>query len=202
MTELSKRDSAVFTVDGLEPRMALLREFVLPKLVAAGKVLAPRLSGLVGHELFPHVTRHENPTTPPIESGVAFSRDPTEPRKHVQLALTISAQSLHVRVCLADEAEAARLRAAERLREKAKELAKRYSRDAWLRTFRAWDHGELPALVNPKARFFEEEAKRMSQKSGLLDLGYGFPIGDGAPEDDELVACFEKLVPIYQLAID
>jgi hypothetical protein len=120
----------------------------------------------------------------------------------VHFALAVSKAGVHARVVLKQEAEAERARASRRLAERAKDLARRYARDAWLRDYRGWDHEEMPPLASAGAAFFGEQARVLGLKTGTLDLGYGFPIGEGVPEDDEIVAAYERLKPIYELALE
>ncbi|MCI3921482.1 DUF1054 domain-containing protein [Paenibacillus sp. TRM 82003] len=67
-------DFDVFTVPGLEPRMAALIERVRPKLTTLGETLAPDLSALAGVEMFPHVAKHARRTVhAPNDTWVAWA---------------------------------------------------------------------------------------------------------------------------------
>lgn len=76
MTTLTwqQKDFDVFTIDGLEPRMAALIENVRPKFEQLGEVYAAYFSVQLGEEFFPHVAKHARRTTnPPNDSWVAFA---------------------------------------------------------------------------------------------------------------------------------
>ncbi len=73
----SAKDFDLFAVEGLEPRMAELKEHLRPKLTVIGEQMAPVLSVALGREMYPHVAKHaRRKTNPPNDSWVAFSEDP------------------------------------------------------------------------------------------------------------------------------
>jgi len=70
-------DFDVFLIDGLEARMAALKETVRPKLEYLGDYFAPLLSSLTSDEMFVHVAKHARRTiNPPKDTWVAFSNNP------------------------------------------------------------------------------------------------------------------------------
>lgn len=76
MTTLTwqQKDFDVFTIDGLEPRMSALIEYVRPKFEELGEIYAAYFSMQLGEEFFPHVAKHARRTTnPPNDSWVAFA---------------------------------------------------------------------------------------------------------------------------------
>ncbi|KUO97144.1 DUF1054 domain-containing protein [Ferroacidibacillus organovorans] len=69
-------DFAVFTVPGLEPRMAALRTQLRPKFEQLGEHFSGRLAAQLGRPVFAHVAKHaRRKTNPPKDSWVAFSQD-------------------------------------------------------------------------------------------------------------------------------
>ncbi|MEH7076056.1 YktB family protein [Neobacillus drentensis] len=73
----TNEDFDVFLIDGLETRMAALKETVRPKLEYLGDYFAPILSSLTSDEMFVHVAKHARRTiNPPKDTWVAFSNNP------------------------------------------------------------------------------------------------------------------------------
>lgn len=68
-------DFAIFTVEGFEDRMALIRERIQPKLDALGRDLLPLLEEETGSPWFHHVAKHMRRTVnPPRDTWVALNR--------------------------------------------------------------------------------------------------------------------------------
>jgi uncharacterized protein YktB (UPF0637 family) len=73
----TNEDFDVFLIDGLEARMAALKETVRPKLEELGECFSPAISALTGDEMFVHVAKHARRTiNPPKDTWVAFSNNP------------------------------------------------------------------------------------------------------------------------------
>lgn len=73
----SNKDFEVFLIDGLEGRMAALKEVIRPKLEILGQYYAPLLAHLTNDEIFAHVAKHARRTkNPPIDTWVAFANNP------------------------------------------------------------------------------------------------------------------------------
>ncbi|MEH7501675.1 DUF1054 domain-containing protein [Neobacillus drentensis] len=73
----TNEDFDVFLIDGLEARMAALKETVRPKLEDLGEYFAPAITALTGDEMFVHVAKHARRTiNPPKDTWVAFSNNP------------------------------------------------------------------------------------------------------------------------------
>lgn len=51
-------DFAAFTIDGLEPRMAAIRERIQPKFQTIGRLLCEETALLAGNEMHLHIARH------------------------------------------------------------------------------------------------------------------------------------------------
>ncbi len=69
-------DFDVFSVPGLDLRMAALKERVRPKLSEIGDYMAPVLTEATGQTMYAHVAKHaRRKTNPPSDSWVAFSQD-------------------------------------------------------------------------------------------------------------------------------
>lgn len=73
-TSFSNDDFAVFSIDGLDPRMEALKKKIRPKLESLGEVFTQSLTVLTCDEIFPHVAKHARRTkNPPINTWVAFA---------------------------------------------------------------------------------------------------------------------------------
>ncbi|MEH7377219.1 MULTISPECIES: YktB family protein [Neobacillus] len=73
----TNEDFDVFLIDGLEARMAALKEIIRPKLEDLGEYFAPSISLLSDDEMFVHVAKHARRTiNPPKDTWVAFSNSP------------------------------------------------------------------------------------------------------------------------------
>ncbi|MFG6149053.1 YktB family protein [Halobacillus sp. B23F22_1] len=70
----TQQDFDVFSINGLEDRMAALRENVSPKLEAVAAELAADLTAMTGDEMFVHVAKHARRTTnPPNDTWAALA---------------------------------------------------------------------------------------------------------------------------------
>jgi uncharacterized protein YktB (UPF0637 family) len=73
-TGFTLQDFDGFTLPGLDPRMAFLKEGPRPKLQALGADLTPALAALCGHAIYPKVALHARRTVnPPRDTWVAWS---------------------------------------------------------------------------------------------------------------------------------
>ncbi|HJV30882.1 MAG TPA: DUF1054 domain-containing protein [Bacillales bacterium] len=89
-TGFSNEDFDVFSVDGMEQRMAELKEKISPKLQLIGQIYTPTLTTLTGDEMFAHVAKHARRTkNPPIDTWVAFANNPRgyKMRPHFEIGL-------------------------------------------------------------------------------------------------------------------
>lgn len=71
------KDFEVFNIDGLEPRMAALKEITRPKLENLGEHFSEYLTELTGDEQFAHVAKHaRRKVNPPDDTWVSFATNP------------------------------------------------------------------------------------------------------------------------------
>ncbi|WP_127531464.1 YktB family protein [Paenibacillus kobensis] len=83
-------DFAVFTIDGLEQRMAAIQSQIRPKFQALGEQLTAELAPSVGGELFLHVAKHARRTVnPPKDTWLALCENKRgyKAHPHFQLGL-------------------------------------------------------------------------------------------------------------------
>lgn len=70
----TEEDFNVFSIEGLEERMAALTSVIRPKLEYLGSVFVDKLSAETGQEMFYHTAKHARRTkNPPNDTWVAFS---------------------------------------------------------------------------------------------------------------------------------
>ncbi|MCU9612248.1 DUF1054 domain-containing protein [Caldibacillus lycopersici] len=69
----TKEDFQVFTIDGLDDRMAAIRGKIQPKFQAIGSELTMDLSSLLGDEMYLHIAKHARRTVnPPKDTWLAI----------------------------------------------------------------------------------------------------------------------------------
>jgi uncharacterized protein YktB (UPF0637 family) len=110
-------DFEVFALEGFEPRMEALRGRLRPRLVLLAEALAPRLSDVADHALYPHVAAHlRRSVNPPPETWAAFGPDPRRYKALAHFAVGIDRDGLWLRLVLKDEALSDRQALARRLK--------------------------------------------------------------------------------------
>jgi uncharacterized protein YktB (UPF0637 family) len=193
------RDFEVFSVDDFSARMALLYEHVRPRLVKLGNELAPELSRKLHLEFFPHVAKHARRTVnPPAETWAAFGPSPKGYKRYGYLALCISGAGLHARAVVKTEADH-RPEMGAKISAKGSELAKSF-RGTRISHYEKWDFEHLPATSTADRAFFESIAETFGKKTGVLDVGFGWPVRDSIRlERAELLEAWNELEPLYRV---
>jgi len=73
-TGFTDADFQTFALDSFEERMEAIKSVVRPKLEAIGQELAPTLSALTGHPMYPITAKHmRRKVNPPSDTWVAWS---------------------------------------------------------------------------------------------------------------------------------
>ncbi|GFN32045.1 YktB family protein [Paenibacillus xylaniclasticus] len=86
----NRADFDVFTIDGLEQRMAAIQSRIRPKFQALGERLTAELAPLAGGELFLHIAKHARRTVnPPKDTWFALCENKRgyKAHPHFQLGL-------------------------------------------------------------------------------------------------------------------
>jgi uncharacterized protein YktB (UPF0637 family) len=82
-TGFTSDDFNVFTINGLDERMAAIKETVRPKLEALGQHHSASLTAMTGDEMFYHVAKHaRRSVNPPDDTWVAFANNKRGYKKH------------------------------------------------------------------------------------------------------------------------
>lgn len=82
-TGFSKRDFETFQIDGLDGRMAAIKERLQPKFREIGEELNQDLSMLLGNEMYLHIAKHARRTVnPPKDTWLAISANKRGYKQH------------------------------------------------------------------------------------------------------------------------
>ncbi len=192
-------DFEIFKVEGFGPRLAKIYEHARPKLLRLADDLAPELARRFKMEFFPHVTAHRrNTVNPPRESFAAFGPSPRGYKRYPYLALCISAAGVHARAVVKIEADQ-RPEMAQLIVAKSADLEKAL-RGTKIARYDAWNFEHLPETVPASADFFASAGGELAKKSGILDIGFGWPVREALALDrDELLDAYRELEPFYRV---
>ncbi|HLS09204.1 DUF1054 domain-containing protein [Lentibacillus sp.] len=82
-TGFSEKDFNIFSIDGLEERMAAIREHIQPKFKAIGEELSASISEMTGQDMYVHIAQHARRTkNPPNDTWMAFCHNKRGYKKH------------------------------------------------------------------------------------------------------------------------
>ncbi len=192
-------DFEIFKVEGFSARMELIFARIRPKLLRIGGELAPELARKLHLEFFPHVARHlRRSVNPPLETWVAFGPSPRSYKRYGYLALCISQAGLHVRAVVKSEAES-RAEMGRALEARAKQLVKDFD-GTRIGRYEKWDFARLPNPARADGELFTAMAATLSQKTGWVDLGFGWNVRDSLRLDRaEVIEAFHELEPLYRI---
>jgi uncharacterized protein YktB (UPF0637 family) len=194
-----RRDFDVFAIEEFSARMAKLDELIDPRLVKLGVELAPELSRTLRMEFFPHIAKHIRRTqNPPAETWAAFGPSRAGYKRYGFLALCISGAGIHARAVVQPQA-GNRPEMARSIKSKSAELQKSF-RGTRIQQYTNWDCRELPKPAAAGADFFDRLGDALAQKSGGIDLGFGWPVRDALTVDRaEVLDAFRELEPLYRV---
>jgi uncharacterized protein YktB (UPF0637 family) len=195
----TREDFEVFGIPTFPERMQSLKERVLPKLAALGKDLQPALKRLAKSDVFPHVAKHARRTVnPPPETWVAFGPSARGYKKYGYFGLVVSRGGLHTRIVVKDEAPD-RPQMAKVLMDRADALAKVFAQQTVARYDR-WDYAGIPELTKPTADFWQGVAEVLAKKTGMLDVGVGWPVAQAVKlTEKRVLEAFGSLLPLYEI---
>lgn len=192
-------DFHVFSIAGLDERMAAIRERIQPKFRKLGSFLTAELSATIGEEMFLHIAKHARRTVnPPNDTWLAIGPNKRGYKQypHFQVGLFDD----HVFLWLAYIYELPNKKdIGSRLLEHLDEIKETVSKDFVVST----DHMKKNSvsiqeidLVNTLTRF--QEVKKAEFLIGR-NIKKGDPIlEDGIAFTKLAVATFQSLVPIYK----
>ena len=194
-----RRDFDVFAIEEFSARMAKLDELINPRLVKLGVELAPELSRTLRMEFFPHVAKHIRRTqNPPAETWAAFGPSRAGYKRYGFLALCISGAGIHARAVVKSDA-GQRPEIGRAIKSKSTDLQKSF-RGTRIQRYTNWDCRELPMPAAAGADFFERLGDALAQKTGGIDVGFGWPVRDALTVDRaEVLDAFRELEPLYRV---
>jgi uncharacterized protein YktB (UPF0637 family) len=192
-------DFAVFKLEGFGARMQEIYARVRPRLVRLGDELAPQLARKLHLEFHPHVAKHARRTVnPPPETWAAFGPSPRGYKRYGYLALCISSAGLHARMVVKPEADR-RAEMAQGIKRQAARLAKSLGATKVAR-YDKWDFNSLPVERAADDELFMALAERLGNKTGGIDLGFGWSVRDALRLDRaELLDAYRELEPMYRI---
>ena len=195
----TRTDFDVFKVEGFNERMQQIYAHVRPKLLRLGDELAPELARKLHMEFFPHVAKHARRTVnPPPETWAAFGPSPKGYKRYGYLALCISGAGLHARAVVKSEADK-RPETAQGLKSRAAQLVKDF-KGTKIARYGNWDFSSLPTEQPVEAEWFTTLAEGLNKKTGGIDVGFGWNVGDSLRLDRaELIDAFRELEPLYRI---
>jgi len=192
-------DFRVFHVQGFSARMQQIYERIRPKLVRLGAELAPDLARKLHGEFFPHVAKHmRRSVNPPEETWAAWGPSPDGYTGHGYLALCISAAGIHARAVVKPQADN-RSQMACALGAKTADLERAFGATR-IERYDRWDSRRLPEPIPANREFFAWLARALIKKTGTIDVGFGWPVGESLRLDRaELIDAFGELEPLYRI---
>lgn len=97
---------SVFHIPGFQERMHALRAIVRPRLISIGDALAPDLTALAGHPMYPHVAAHmRRRVNPPDDTWVAWSRSARGYKAYAHFEVGVSGEGVFVRFVIKPEGQ-------------------------------------------------------------------------------------------------
>ncbi|WP_150268654.1 DUF1054 domain-containing protein [Paenibacillus tepidiphilus] len=199
-----QNDFAVFTVEGLEPRMEALIARIRPKLTELGDELAPFLSAMCGEEMFPHVAKHARRSVhAPNDTWVAWGPNKRgyKALPHFQVGMFHS----HLFIVFAIIYESSNKTVfAQALNGRNEEIRRMLPGDYFWSTDHLDPHGTAQADMD--AARLEELARRLKEvKKAEVTVGLRIDSGDPLLEDgakllEVIERTFETLLPLYRMS--
>ena len=194
-----RRDFDVFAIADFSARLAKIDELVTPRLMRLAPDFNRDLSREFHMDFYPHIARHmRRAATPPDETWAAFGPSRAGYKRYAYFALCVSGAGIHARAVVKPDADN-RPEMARMLRSKSADLQKSFH-GTKLQQYQNWDGRELPRPFRADAQLFEGLADALAQKSGGIDVGFGWPVRDALTIDRaEVLDAFRELEPLYRV---
>lgn len=198
----TRHDFEIFSIPEFHERMFQIRTQIRPKLAMLGEDIAPGLTAIVGHPMYPHTASHaRRRVNPPDDTWVAFARSPRGYKRYAHFEIGIDLSQVFIRFVVKPEGEEDKRRLLDYLRHEGPDALDLKDPEpvAWYRD----DHGRGRELVSrlPPERF--EEILQLTAKKS-----HGFTLGISLPRDAAVVGSAQlvpkslnaltHLAPLYQ----
>ena len=200
----TEEEFAIFEIPGFAARMAQLKGRITPKLKQVGEGLTDRLAATLGETLYPHVAQHlRRSVNAPVETWVAFARQPRAYKPFVHLRVAISAEKIRTTVFVEDYADE-KLLFAENLLRNADSLAAYFASHPTILAYEQQDADGVPlrghGLSAEQIRAFGERMKRVKGQHAIFGIAFArtHPVLSSGPElFDAVLDAAKTLRPLY-----
>ncbi|QKY71585.1 YktB family protein [Lentibacillus sp. CBA3610] len=201
-TGFSKKDFEVFSIDGLDERMAALRENIQPKFKAIGEELAEDISNITGQDMYVHIAQHARRTkNPPNDTWMAFCHNKRGYKKHPHFQIGLWDDHLFMWLAyiyeMPDKQEIAKsfLANIDDIRES---IPDHY--------VISHDHTKKDAVETSKANLENTLTRLQNVKKAEFLIGRNFKPDDPILQDgqaflNEAKNTFETLAPLYKISM-
>ncbi|WP_430602966.1 hypothetical protein IGJ02_000294 [Enterococcus sp. DIV0724b] len=201
MLMFTEKDFDVFTIDGLDPRMAGIRSTIQPKFQELDDYFAERLGERLETEFFVHIAQHRRRTVyPPENTWSALSQKKRGYKMEAHFQLGIWPDYLFMWLSLIDNPKNEKEIAQAFLDNQA--LFEQLDDDFYL----SIDHTQ-PEIERLNEADLEKHLTRFRDvKKGEFQIGRIIRKTDDLLNDPEkaceyMLKTYEELIPLYQLAI-
>ncbi|EOH97144.1 hypothetical protein UAW_01626 [Enterococcus haemoperoxidus ATCC BAA-382] len=201
MLMFTEKDFDVFTIDGLDPRMAGIRSTIQPKFQELDDYFAERLGEKLETEFFVHIAQHRRRTVyPPENTWSALSQKKRGYKMEAHFQLGIWPDYLFMWLSLIDNPKNEKEIAQAFLDNQA--LFEQLDDDFYL----SIDHTQ-PEIERLNEADLEKHLTRFRDvKKGEFQIGRIIRKTDDLLNDPEkaceyMLKTYEELIPLYQLAI-
>ncbi|MBM7687404.1 DUF1054 domain-containing protein [Enterococcus ureilyticus] len=202
MLMFTEKDFDVFTIEGLDPRMAGIRSTIQPKFQELDDYFAEELGEKLETEFFVHIAQHRRRTVyPPENTWSALSQKKRGYKMEAHFQLGIWPEYLFMWLSLIDNPKNEKEIAQAFLENPA--LFEQLNDDFYL----SIDHTQ-PEIERLKEANLEKQLTRFRDvKKGEFQIGRIIRKTDDLLNDPEkareyMLKTYEELLPLYQLAIN
>lgn len=201
MLMFTEKDFDIFTIDGLDPRMAVIRSTIQPKFQELDDYFAEKLGGKLETEFFVHIAQHRRRTVyPPENTWSALSQKKRGYKMDAHFQLGIWPDYVFMWLSLIDNPKNEKEIAQAFLDNQA--LFEQLNEDFYLST----DHTKPETERLNKADLEKHLTRFRDVKKGEFQIGRMIRKTDNLLNDPEkardyMLKTYEELIPLYQLAI-
>lgn len=202
MLMFTEKDFEVFTIEGLDPRMAEIRAKIQPKFQELDDYFAEKLGEELGTEFFVHIAQHRRRTVyPPENTWSALSQKKRGYKMEAHFQLGIWEDYLFMWLSLIDNPKNEKEIAQAFLDNQ--ELFEQLDDDFYL----SIDHTQ-PVIERLQDADLEKHLTRFRDvKKGEFQIGRIIKKEDALLNDSEkareyMLKTYQEVVPFYQLAIE
>lgn len=198
----TQADFETFHIDGLDERMAAIRERIQPKFKAIGDELADYLTEKAGHDMYIHIAKHARRTVnPPNDTWMAFSYNKRGYKKHPHFQIGLWDDRVFVWLAYIYELP---------------------NKQAYARTFLEYEEtlaDIIPQDYDVSMNHMKKSNEKLADihlreklerflkvKSAEFLVGKQFAMADPILKDgeafiNEVKAIYDTLIPVYQLSL-